>query len=153
VNGGYAVSSRKVISFLKETAPFYVYSNCIGPSEASATIKALDLLDGPRGKKLLRTLWARTSYLRSGLEDLGYEVIVGEHPIIPLMIRDTRKTIELVKFLEDHNIFAAGIFYPIVPKGEELISLQVSSDHTISDLDSVLHVLNKFRIQRHGGNA
>jgi glycine C-acetyltransferase len=153
VNGGYAVSSRKVISFLKETAPFYVYSNCIGPSEASATIKALDLLDGPRGKKLLRTLWARTSYLRSGLEDLGYEVIVGEHPIIPLMIRDTRKTIELVKFLEDHNIFAAGIFYPIVPKGEELIRLQVSSDHTISDLDSVLHVLNKFRIQRHGGNA
>jgi glycine C-acetyltransferase len=110
----------------------------------------LDLLDGPRGRKLLRTLKARTSYLRAGLDDLGYEVIKGEHPIIPLMIRDTRKTIELVKFLEDHNIFVAGIFYPIIPKGEELIRLQVSSDHTISDLVRVLHVLEEFRIQRLG---
>jgi glycine C-acetyltransferase len=150
VNGGYAVSSRKVILYLKETAPFYVYSNCIGPSEASAAIKALDLLDGPRGRKLLRTLRTRTSYFREGLKNLGYEVIEGEHPIVPLMIRDTRRTIELVKFLEDHNIFVAGIFYPIVPKGEELIRLQVSADHTISDLNDVLRVLEKFKGEHYG---
>jgi glycine C-acetyltransferase len=68
------------------------------------------------------------------------------------MIRDTRRTIELVKFLEDHKIFVAGIFYPIVPKGEELIRLQISADHTISDLDNVLRVLEKFKGERHGTN-
>ena len=153
VNGGYAVSSRKVISYLKETAPFYVYSNCITPMEASAAIKALDLLDSPRGRKRLRMLRANTSRFRTGLERLGYEVIAGEHPIVPLMIRDTKRTIDLVKFLEGHDIFAAGIFYPIVPKGEELIRLQVSADHTKFDLDFVLRVLGAFKSMHWSGNA
>jgi glycine C-acetyltransferase len=148
VNGGYVVSNEKVISYLKETAPFYVYSNCITPLEASAAMRALDILDSLHGRKLLETLRARTSYFRKGLEDLGYEVIKGVHPIVPLMIRNTQKTIELVKFLESHNILSAGIFYPIVPKGDELIRFQVSADHTKFDLDYILRILKQFKEKR-----
>lgn len=144
-NGGYVVSSRTVISYLKETAPFYVFSNNISPAEAAAAIKALDILDSPRGRRRLKTLRERTLYFRKGLAALGYEVIPGDHPIVPLMIRDTARTIALVKFLQDQGIFVAGMFFPIVPKGEEMIRLQVSSDHTPFDLDYVLGVLRSFK--------
>jgi len=145
VNGGYVISDKKIIVYLKETAPFYVYSNSITQGEASAVITGLEILDSVRGRDLLKYLRNTAAYFRKGLLNLGYEVIHSEHPIIPLMIRNTKKTIKLVRFLEDNNIFTAGIFYPIVPEGDEMIRIQVSTDHTKYDIDYVLGVLEKFR--------
>jgi len=145
VNGGYVISDKKIIIYLKETAPFYVYSNSITQGEASAVITGLEILDSVRGRDLLKYLRNTAAYFRKGLLNLGYEVIHSEHPIIPLMIRNTKKTIKLVRFLEDNNIFTAGIFYPIVPEGDEMIRIQVSTDHTKYDIDYVLGVLEKFR--------
>lgn len=145
VNGGYVVSDKTVMIYLKETAPFYIYSNSISQGEASAILKALEILDSQRGRELLKYLRETSGYFRKGLVSLGYEVIQSEHPIVPLMVRDTRKTIELVKFLEDHDVFTAGIFYPIVPQGDELIRFQVTTDHTKDDIDYVLGVLEKFK--------
>jgi len=145
VNGGYVVSQRNIIVYLKETAPFYVYSNSITQGEASAIRKALEILDSSRGKEMLRYLKGTADYFRQGLLDLGYEVIPSQHPIVPLMIRDTKKTKKLVGFLEENNIFTAGIFYPIVPEGDELIRFQVSCDHTKYDIDYTLDVLGKFK--------
>jgi len=140
-NGGYLVSDAKVIEYLRETAPFYIYSNPITVSEASAALKALEILDSDIGRKMLKYLREMTAYFRKGLIDLGYEVIKGEHPIVPLMVRDTKKTIGLVKYLKDNGILVTGLSYPIVPRGDEEIRFQVCADHTKYDLDYVLEVL------------
>lgn len=141
VNGGYVVSSETVINYLRETAPFYIYSNPITPSEAAAAIKSLDILDSPRGLKLLEKLRTLTRKLEEGLKDLGYETIPGEHPIVPLMIRDTEKTSRLVKHLFENGILATGLNFPVVPKGDEEIRFQVSANHTEKDIDYLLGVL------------
>ncbi|GAH45190.1 unnamed protein product, partial [marine sediment metagenome] len=130
VNGGYLVSDAKIIEYLRETAPFYIYSNPITVSEASAALKALEILNSDIGRKLLKYLRETTAYFRKGLVDLGYEVIEGKHPVVPLMVRDTKKTIELVKYLKDNGILSTGLYYPVVPKGDEEIRFQICADHT-----------------------
>ncbi len=146
INGGYLVSDAKVIEYLRETAPFYIYSNPITISEASAALKALEILDSDTGRKLLKYLRETTAYFRKGLIDLGYEVIKGEHPVVPLMVRDTKKTIELVKYLKDNGILSTGLYYPVVPKGDEEIRFQICADHTKYDVDYVLEVLKKYNV-------
>ncbi|MGR9051075.1 MAG: aminotransferase class I/II-fold pyridoxal phosphate-dependent enzyme [Gammaproteobacteria bacterium] len=145
VNGGYAVSSRTVIDYLKETAASYIYSNPITPAEAAAAGCALRIADGPTGRELLRRLRALTDRLRNGLLRLGLDTLPGEHPIVPLMIRDTDKTSALVRHLFDHDILATGLNYPVVAKGEQEIRLQVSAVHTEQDIDQVVEVLRRFR--------
>ncbi|GIU00308.1 2-amino-3-ketobutyrate coenzyme A ligase [Sulfurovum sp. TSL6] len=144
VNGGYVVSSETVINYLRETAPFYIFSNPITPSEAAAASKSLDILDSPQGLKLLEQLRTLTRGLEEGLKDLGYETIPGEHPIVPLMIRDTEKTSRLVKYLFENGILATGLNFPVVPKGDEEIRFQVSANHTEKDIDYLLGVLKRF---------
>jgi glycine C-acetyltransferase len=144
VNGGYVVADQPVIDFLRETSPFYVYSNPITPSEAAAAAKAIELLDSSEGRNLLQRLQQLTRRLQKGFLDLGYEVIGGEHPIVPLMIRDTDRTAALVQYLFDHDILATGLNYPVVPKGDEEIRFQVAASHTEQDIDHVLSVLSGF---------
>jgi len=145
VNGGYVVSDKEVIQYLKETAPFYIYSNPITVSEASAALKALEILDSDTGKKMLTKLQETVAYFRKCLVDLGYETIEGKHPIVPLMVRDTRKTMELVKYLKDNGILTTGICYPVVPKGDEEIRFQICADHTKYDVDCVLKALREYK--------
>ncbi|MBA7505252.1 2-amino-3-ketobutyrate coenzyme A ligase [subsurface metagenome] len=145
INGGYLVSDAKVIEYLRETAPFYIYSNPITVSEASAALKTLEILDSDTGRKLLKYLRETTAYFRKGLVDLEYEVIKGEHPVVPLMVRDTKKTIALVKYLKDKGILSTGLYYPVVPKGDEEIRFQICADHTKYDVDYVLEVLKEYK--------
>jgi glycine C-acetyltransferase len=144
VNGGYVVSSSMAIEYLRESAPFYIYSNPITPAEAAAAIAALDILDSDEGLALLEHLRDLSARLRQGLTDLGYETIQGEHPIVPVLIRDTGKTTAMVKHLFENNILATGLNYPVVPKGEEEIRLQVSANHTGKDIELLLNVLEQF---------
>ena len=144
VNGGYIVSNKTVIDYLKETVPFYIYSNPITPAEAAATLQAVNILDSSEGEKLLSKLRHLTAKLRSGLVKLGLETIEGEHPVVPILIRDTNKTSALVEHLFKHNILATGLNYPVVPKGEEEIRLQVAAKHTEKDIGYCLSVLEAF---------
>ncbi|MBI4409345.1 MAG: aminotransferase class I/II-fold pyridoxal phosphate-dependent enzyme [Gemmatimonadetes bacterium] len=145
VNGGYVVSNAALIRYLRETSPFYIYSNPITPSEAQAALAALELLDSARGRELLARLRKLTRRFEDGLVKLGYEVIPGEHPIVPLMVRDTANTKELVKHLRAHGVLATGLSYPVVPRGDEEIRFQINADHTEGDIDQVLEVLAAFR--------
>ena len=145
VNGGYLASSAKVIDYLRETAPFYIYSNNITAAEASAALRALEILDSDVGIKMLNHLHEMTALFERGLIDLGYEVISGEHPVVPLMIRDTRKTTELVKYLGENGILATGLNYPVVPKGDEEIRFQICADHTKHDIRFVLNALKRHK--------
>lgn len=144
VNGGYVTGSRRLIEYLRETAATYIYSNPITPGEAAAASKAVAILDSPEGLRLLEHLRAMTARFEKGIVDLGYETIPGEHPVVPLMVRDTPKTNALVRHLKDHGILATGLKYPVVPRGDEEIRFQVSADHTPSDIDSTLKVLESF---------
>ena len=145
VNGGYLVSDKTIIDYLRETAPSYIYSNPITVSEASAALKALEILDSDAGKKMLGHLHEIAAYFREGLIELGYETIAGEHPIVPLIVRDTNKTVDLVKYLREKGILTTGIFYPVVPKGNDEIRFQICADHTRYDIDYVLKVLGEYK--------
>ncbi|WP_031436028.1 aminotransferase class I/II-fold pyridoxal phosphate-dependent enzyme [Methylobacter tundripaludum] len=145
VNGGYVVSSSAVIAYLRETSPFYIYSNPITPAEAAAADAALDIVTSDEGLRLLDKLRVFSLRLRSGLEDLGFETLPGEHPIVPILIRNTEKTTALVAYLLANNILVTGLNYPVVPQGEQEIRLQVSAEHTEKDLDYLLAKLADFR--------
>jgi glycine C-acetyltransferase len=144
VNGGYVAASRTVIGFLRETSPFYVYSNPITPGEAAAAIAALEIIDSPRGRALLDHLRAMTARVEDGLTGLGFETIAGPHPVVPLMVRDTARTSALVGHLRDNGVLATGLNFPVVPRGDEEIRFQVSADHTAADIDEALAVLAAF---------
>jgi len=145
VNGGYVVSSSTVIAYLRETSPFYIYSNPITPAEAAAASAALDIVSSDEGLRLLKKLRVFGVRLRSGLEKLGFETLPGEHPIVPILIRDTGKTSALVEHLLINNILATGLNYPVVPQGEQEIRLQISAEHTEKDLDYLLAKLGSFK--------
>ncbi|MGZ5056257.1 MAG: aminotransferase class I/II-fold pyridoxal phosphate-dependent enzyme [Methylobacter sp.] len=145
VNGGYVVADSVVTAYLRETSPFYIYSNPITPAEAAAASVALDIVNSAEGLSLLEKLRTYIMRLRSGLEELGFETLQGEHPIVPFLIRDTGKTSALVAHLLANNILVTGLNYPVVPRGEQEIRLQVSAEHTEKDLNYLLAKLAEFK--------
>jgi glycine C-acetyltransferase len=145
VNGGYVVASPVVIDYLRETSPFYIYSNPITPAEAAAASVALDVAASHEGLRLLEKLREFSVRLRAGLEELGFETLRGEHPIVPVFIRDTEKTSALVAHLFANNILVTGLNYPVVPEGEQEIRLQLSAEHTEQDLDYLLTKLAGYK--------
>ena len=144
VNGGYIVASDAIIGYLRETSPFYIYSNPITPGEAAAALAAVDLVDSPEGRQRLDHLRAMTALFRDGLNQLGLETVAGQHPVVPLMVRDTGRTARLVAHLRECGILATGLGYPVVPKGNDEIRFQISADHTPADIDEALAALEQF---------
>ena len=111
---------------------------------AAACVAALDIVDSPRGVALLDRLRTLTRRFEVGLVGRGFETLPGEHPVVPLMVRDTARTRSLVEHLFQHGILATGLTYPVVPRGDEEIRFQVNADHTEGDIDHVLDVLGRF---------
>ena len=144
VNGGYVVADEILIRYLRETSPFYVYSNPITPAEAAAAHEAIDIVDSPSGFSLLAHLRAMTERFKAGLIKLGFETLPGEHPVAPLLVRDAARTLELVAHLRQRGVLATGLTYPVVPKGDEEIRFQMSADHTPGDIDAALEALASF---------
>jgi glycine C-acetyltransferase len=144
VNGGYVVAEETIIRYLRETSPFYIYSNPITSAEAAAAHKAVDILDSPVGAAMLTHLRAMTARFKAGLITRGFETLAGEHPVVPLVLRDTGRTSAMVAHLRDHGILATSLNFPVVPKGDEEIRFQISADHTPDDIDAALDALARF---------
>jgi glycine C-acetyltransferase len=144
VNGGYVATSRTIVEYLREAAPLYIYSNPITVGEAAAAAAALAILDSPAGRERLAHLKAMTRRFKEGIVGLGYETLLGEHPVVPLMVRDTAKTTALVAHLRAGGVLATGLKYPVVPRGDEEIRFQISADHTAVDVDETLAALASF---------
>ena len=144
VNGGYVTGSRELVAYLRETAPTYIYSNPITVSESAAAKTSIGILMSKVGRKRLLYLKELSARFRRGLTDAGYETIAGEHPVVPLMVRDTAKTAALVHYLRDRGVLATGLNFPVVPKGQEEIRFQICADHTEADIDHVLELLKKY---------
>jgi glycine C-acetyltransferase len=144
VNGGYVVAGADTIRFLRESSQMYIYSNPITAGEAAAALASLRIVASPEGSALLARLRTLTARFERGLERLGIETIPGEHPVVPLMIRDTARTRDLVRYLRQNGVLVTGLTYPVVPLGEEEIRAQVNADHTEADIDRVLELLGAY---------
>ena len=145
VNGGYVTADAATIQFLRESSQMYIYSNPITVGEAAAALRSIEIVDSDEGVALLDRLRSLTKRFEDGLGRIGIETIPGEHPIVPLMIRDTQKTRYLVQYLYDNGVLTTGLAYPVVPRGDEEIRTQINADHTEADIDHVLGLMQAFR--------
>lgn len=145
VNGGYVTANASTIRFLRESSMMYIYSNPITVGEAAAAMRSLEIVDSAEGRDRLTRLRALTKRFEDGLGRVGIETIPGEHPVVPMMIRDTQKTRDLVRYLFDNGVLVTGLAYPVVPRGSEEIRTQINADHTEADIEHVLDLLSKYR--------
>ena len=143
VNGGFVAGSRTLIEAVRQKADTYIYTNPLSVADCAAAIKAIDICQGAEGQKRLANLRARTEQFRKGLSDLGLESIPGQHPVVPLMVRNTPKTHEIVQDLFDQGVLMVGLPFPVVPRGDETIRFQINAAHTKRDVSDVLAVLSK----------
>jgi len=147
VNGGFIAGSEILVESIRQKADTYIYTNPLSVADCAAAVEALNICDSQEGLILLKHLKERTSQFRQGLDNLGLESIYGPHPVVPLMVRDTAKTHELVKYLYDHGVLVVGLTFPVVPKGDETIRFQINAAHTRADIDSVIKLLAKFELK------
>ncbi len=141
VNGGFIAASKNVIGAVRQKADTYIYTNPLSVADCAAAAKALDICDSEEGKQLLQQLGKRTLQFREGLDDLGLESIPGPHPVVPLLVRDTGKTKELVQKLFHRGVLVVGLTFPVVPKGSESLRYQINTAHTKADIDYVLDLI------------
>jgi glycine C-acetyltransferase len=144
VNGGYVTASDSVVRFLRESSMMYIYSNPITVGEAAAALRSLEVVDSPDGVQRLARLRALTKRFEQGLGSVGIETIPGAHPVVPMMIRDTQKTRDLVRYLFENGVLVTGLAFPVVPRGDEEIRTQINADHTEADIDHVLSLLKAY---------
>lgn len=144
VNGGFIAASETIIEAVRQKADTYIYTNPLSVADCAAALAAVDICDSDQGLDLLDHLGAVTTQFRNGLEKLGLESIEGPHPVVPLLVRDTDKTHDLVNFLYENGVLVVGLTFPVVPKGDETIRFQINACHTPADIDYVLGLIETF---------
>jgi len=142
-SGGFTSGRKEIIDILRQRSRPYLFSNTLAPGVAAAVFKALETLSS--STELRDRLERNTTYFRDGMTKAGFKINPGDHPIVPIMIRDTAKTSALVSHLFDNDVLVTGLNYPVVPKGDEEIRLQVSASHTDGDIDALLDAVRRFR--------
>ncbi|WP_306045174.1 glycine C-acetyltransferase [Nioella sp. MMSF_3534] len=134
--GGYIAGPQPVIDLLRQRARPYLFSNSLPPAVVSAALEALTLV--AEGDDLRARLFENAAYWRAGLTDLGFDLLPGEHPIIPIMLGDARLAQEMASRLYELGVYVAGFFFPVVPQGQARIRTQMNAALTKEDLDTAL---------------
>ena len=147
VNGGFIAASETIIEAVRQKADTYIYTNPLSVADCAAALAAVDICDSDPGLDLLDHLGTVTTQFRNGLQNLGLESIEGPHPVVPLLVRDTQKTHDLVNFLYENGVLVVGLTFPVVPKGDETIRFQINACHTHADIDYVLGLIETFNTQ------
>lgn len=135
-SGGYVSGRGEVISWLRQRARPYLFSNSLMPAICEASLAAIDLAE--RADDLRDTLSARTRQLRQGLSDLGFRVLGSDHPIVPVMTGDAATAFQIAEFLRARDILVVPFSYPVVPDGAARIRMQVSAAHRADDIERVI---------------
>jgi glycine C-acetyltransferase len=138
-SGGYVSARREVIEILRQRARPYLFSNSLAPPVAAASLRALDLIEGSH--ELRDRLHDNTAHFRARMSELGFDVLRGEHPIVPVMVGDELRAARLASELARLGIYAVSFSYPVVPRGTARIRTQMSAAHTLDDLD---HAIEQF---------
>lgn len=140
-SGGFTVARKEIVSLLRQRSRPYLFSNSVPPSIVSAAIKVLDTLSS--STELRDRLEKNTEYFRKKITKAGFEIKQGEHPIIPIMLGDARLATEMADQLLIEGIYVIGFSYPVVPKNEARIRVQISAAHTVEDLDKAIEAFSK----------
>ena len=139
--GGFISGKRDVISYLRQTSRPYIFSNSLPPCLAYSAMKAFELLQND--KSLVKKLRDNTNYFRKEIKNLGYKIIDGIHPIVPIMLGEAalaqNASFELLK----EGVYIKGLWFPVVPRGEARLRGQISAAHTKKDLDRALNAFQK----------
>jgi glycine C-acetyltransferase len=136
-SGGFTTGHAEIIAYLRQRSRPYLFSNSLPPLIAIGALKALELVD--QHPELREKLWENTRYFRERMTAFGFELIPGDHPIVPVMLRDEIKTVEMAADMNLRGIFVVGFSYPVVPRGEARIRVQMSAAHDRSELDEALN--------------
>ncbi|MHA6264215.1 glycine C-acetyltransferase [Arenibacterium sp. CAU 1754] len=134
--GGYVAGPQPVIDLLRQRARPYLFSNALPPAIVAAGIKAIDLVE--QGDDLRASLFENAAYWRAGLTGLGFDLLPGEHPIIPVMLGDAPLAQKMAARLFDEGVYVSGFFFPVVPHGQARIRTQMNAALTRDDLDRAL---------------
>ncbi len=139
--GGYIAGPQPVIDLLRQRARPYLFSNSLPPSIVAAGIEAIRLVQ--QGDMLRAQLFGNAKYWRAGLEKLGFDLLPGEHPIIPVMLGDASLAQDMATRLFDEGVYVSGFFFPVVPRGQARIRTQMNAALTRNDLDRALTAFEK----------
>ncbi|MCP3966220.1 MAG: glycine C-acetyltransferase [Lentisphaerae bacterium] len=132
-SGGYTSGRKEIIDMLRQRSRPYLFSNSVSPAVVAASIKALELVTESPG--LLKKLRKNTAYFRKAMTEAGFNILPGEHPIVPIMLGDAVLAQKMADKMLEKGIYVVGFFYPVVPQGKARIRTQISAAHSREDLE------------------
>ncbi len=139
--GGYIAGPQPVIDLLRQRSRPYLFSNALPPSVVGASIEAIRLVE--EGDDLREQLFNNTTHWRDGLSTLGFDLLPGEHPIVPVMLGEAQIAQQFASRLFDQGVYVSGFFFPVVPHGQARIRTQMSAALSTADLDQALSAFEK----------
>lgn len=140
-SGGFTAARKEIVDLLRQRSRPYLFSNTLAPSIVGASIKVLELLSA--SSALRDKLESNTQYFRNGMNEAGFDIVPGFHPITPVMLYDAKLAQEFASQLLNEGIYVIGFFFPVVPQGKARIRVQVSAGHEIQDLDKAIAAFTK----------
>jgi glycine C-acetyltransferase len=135
-SGGYVAARKEIVGWLRQRSRPYLFSNSVAPPVAAATLRVLDLLEG--STDLRERLHANARYFREQMQHLGFNLIPGEHPIIPVMLGDAPLAVNLAERVQAQGVYVVAFAFPVVPHGKARIRTQMSAAHSRAQLDRVV---------------
>jgi glycine C-acetyltransferase len=142
-SGGYVAARKQVVELLRQRSRPYLFSNALAPSIVSASIKVLDLLASEEGAERRAKVIANGRSFRKKMEVLGFELVPGDHPIIPVMLGDAALATRMANELLEQGIYVIGFSFPVVPKGQARIRTQMSAAHTDEHINKAAEAFAK----------
>ncbi|MDP6944270.1 MAG: glycine C-acetyltransferase [Myxococcota bacterium] len=140
-SGGYTSGRKEIVEWLRQRSRPYLFSNSLAPVIAATSLRALDLLESSDDLRI--KLRDNSEHFRAGLEALGFDLVPGEHPIIPVMLGDAKLASEMADRLLDEGIYVIGFSFPVVPRGQARIRVQMSAAHERDHLDRAIAAFAK----------
>ena len=140
-SGGFTSGHKEIIDKLRQRSRPYLFSNTMAPSIVAAGIKVFDILS--KSTELRDRLEQNTVYFRKKMTEAGFNIKEGEHPIVPIMLGDAKLAQDMASDLLEEGIYVTGFFYPVVPKGEARIRVQISAGHTMEHLNKAIEAFTK----------
>ncbi len=135
-SGGYTSGRKEIIDLLRQRSRPYLFSNTLTPSLAAASLEVLKLLKEDTSYR--ERLFENTRYFRQKMAELGFDILPGEHPIVPIMMYDAKLAGKFAAMMLDKGVYVVGFFYPVVPMGKARIRTQMSARYTHEDIDQVI---------------
>lgn len=139
--GGFTAAKREIVDMLRQRSRPYLFSNTLAPAIVGASIAVLDMLSATT--ELRDKLEFNTRYFREEMTAKGFDIIPGEHPIVPIMLYDAKLSQEFANKLLDEGIYVIGFYYPVVPKGKARIRVQLSAGHEKEHIDKAIKAFEK----------